>query len=487
MEPAEMRRRLANDSFRQGYHFAAPGNYMGDPQPTFWDGEFHLFYQYNPDGAYDNARRMHWGHASSKDLVHWTDLPIALAPSPGGPDRTGCYSGDPIDWDGVPALFYYGHPEGICIATSSDRLLTWQKHPGNPVIAHPPQGRGEWRAFDPCAWKVGDTWYALSGGRMEGKGDTAFLFQSPDLVEWEYMGLFYGPGTESDCAVPDFFPLGNKHMLLFASHARGVQYYLGTYSGRKFQPEQHARMNFGGMGVESGDLCAAYTTLDGRGRRIMLGWVPEGRKEEVQRRSGWAGIMCLPRMLSLPEDGNLRILPLPELETLRRHHRSVGDLNVAAGPSLVLEGIEGDCLEIAADIELGDAREFGIEVLRSADGQERTRVYYSRDDATLCLDTEASSLSPDVEGLVGVSEYSSAVQRGPLNIGPHERLQLRVFVDRSVVEAFASSRQCVTKRVYPSRPDSVGVALFARGGGARVRSLDVWQMAAVWPELGLQA
>jgi beta-fructofuranosidase len=430
---------------------------------------------------------MHWGHASSTDLVRWTDLPIALAPSPGGPDRSGCFSGDPIDWDGVPTLFYYGHPGGMCIATSDDRLLSWRKHPGNPVIPQPPEGEGEWRAFDPCVWKAGDTWHALSGGRVEGAGDTAFLFQSPDLLQWEYVGLFYGPGTESDCAVPDFFPLGDKHMLLFASHARGVQYYLGTYSDGRFNPERHGRMNFGGMGVESGDLCAAYTALDDRGRRIMMGWVPEGRKAEVQRVSGWAGIMCLPRVLSLPEDGTLRIEPLPELETLRRSHHGLKDLDLAAGSNPVLQGIQGSCLEIAADIEMGDAEEVGIEVLRSADGRERTAVYYSRDDASLCLDTEGSSLSPDVQGLVGVSEYGSAVQRGPLELGPHGRLQIRVFVDRSVVEAFASDRQCVTKRVDPSRPDSLGVALFARGGGATVRSLDVWQMASVWPEMGLQA
>ena len=116
-----MRRRLANDPYRPRYHFLAPANFMGDPNgPIFWNGEYHLFYQYNPDGAYDDARRMHWGHAVSKDLLHWSDLPIALAPSPDGPDRSGCFSGAAFDWDGVPAIIYYGNPDGICIATSDE-------------------------------------------------------------------------------------------------------------------------------------------------------------------------------------------------------------------------------------------------------------------------------------------------------------------------------------------------------------------------------
>ena len=121
MSAEDDRRRLAADPYRPVYHFAAPANFTGDPNGTiFWDGAYHLFYQHNPDGAYDNPRRMHWGHAVSRDLVRWQDLPIALAPEPGEPDRLGCYSGGAIDLDGVPALVYFGSPDGICVATSRD-------------------------------------------------------------------------------------------------------------------------------------------------------------------------------------------------------------------------------------------------------------------------------------------------------------------------------------------------------------------------------
>ena len=223
------RQQIAADPYRPLYHFSAPANYLGDPNGIiFWKGKYHLFYQYNPDGAFDNSRRMHWGHAVSKDLVHWGDLPIALAPTPDGPDRSGCWSGGAVNNNGVPTLIYYGHPDGNCIATSDDDLISWEKHPENPVIPYPLEGDG-WRPFDPCAWQEGDMWLSLSGGKLEGIGDTAFLCQSKDLLNWEYLHPFYiselDKAPESDCAVPDFFPLGDRHMLLFASHERGVQYY----------------------------------------------------------------------------------------------------------------------------------------------------------------------------------------------------------------------------------------------------------------------
>ena len=180
-DPRQARRRLACDPYRPRYHFLAPANFMGDPNGAiFWQGECHLFYQHNPYEAVD--ANMHWGHARSTDLVHWTDLPIALAPSPGGPDRNGCYSGHAVEGAGVPTLIYYGDPDGNCLASSDDRLLRWEKQPANPVIPHPRDKAAEWRPWDPFAWREGDIWYSLSGGRLKGVGDTAFLFESADLV-----------------------------------------------------------------------------------------------------------------------------------------------------------------------------------------------------------------------------------------------------------------------------------------------------------------
>lgn len=466
------RRCLADDRYRPAYHFTAPANFLGDPNGTIhWDGAFHLFYQHNPDDAYDNPRRMHWGHAVSRDLVHWRDLPIALAPEPGGPDRSGCYSGGAIDLDGVPALVYYGNPDGICVATSTDGLRTWSRHPSNPLIPHPTDPEAGWRAWDPCAWRDGDTWYLVCGGKVEGAGDTAFLFRSRDFVNWDYRGLLYEPGNESDCAVPDLFRLGEAHVLLFASHERGVQYYVGAMEGEQFVPRRHGRMNFGGFSLESGTLCAGLSLRDDADRRLMFGWVTEGRTEAAQRASGWSGVMCLPRVLALGGDGLLRIEPVPELQALRGVHRRFDDLHVPAGAPAPLDGVDASCSEVAVAFERETAGEVGIAVGRSPDGAEETRIVYSRAEGRISLDPGDSSAAPDVVG--------RAVQHAPLDLDTDEALQLRIFIDRSIVEVFANGRQCLTQRIYPSRSDSRGVALFAQLD-AGVCSVDVWQMRSIW-------
>src|SRR6266487_6704302 len=130
------------DPHRPQYHFLPRANWLNDPNGLIqWGGTYHLFYQYNPNGPFHAT--IHWGHAASADLVHWRHLPIALAPTPGAADADGCWSGCAVNDGGVPTLIYSGHRNGeqrACLATSADGLLTWQKHPGNPVIPGPPPG-----------------------------------------------------------------------------------------------------------------------------------------------------------------------------------------------------------------------------------------------------------------------------------------------------------------------------------------------------------
>src|SRR5438270_8146407 len=127
----------AFDHQRPKYHFLPAAHWMNDPNgPIFWKGKYHMFYQYNPHGAFWGT--MHWGHAVSTDMIHWKHLPVALAPTPGGPDKDGVFSGCTVDNDGVPTIIYTGtKPEVQCIATGNDELTTWKKYKGNPVIAGP--------------------------------------------------------------------------------------------------------------------------------------------------------------------------------------------------------------------------------------------------------------------------------------------------------------------------------------------------------------
>jgi len=134
---------------------------MNDPTGLLqWRGQYHLFYQYNPYGpVHEN---IHWGHAASSDLVHWTDLPIALTPTRWRVDAGGCWSGCAINNNGTPTLLYSAvHPQVVCLVTSPDDLLTWQYYSGNPVIAGPPaefQDRTGGHFRDPFVWRLASIW-----------------------------------------------------------------------------------------------------------------------------------------------------------------------------------------------------------------------------------------------------------------------------------------------------------------------------------------
>jgi len=467
----------ASDPHRPQYHFLPPANWMNDPNGLIqWKGRVHLFYQHNPNGPFWGT--IHWGHAVSGDLVHWTDLPIALSPTPGGPDERGCWSGCAVDDDGIPTLIYTGvYPERPCMATSTDGLLTWEKYAGNPVIAAPPKDLDVVGFRDHSVWREGDTWYQVIGSGIQGLGGTALLYRSPDLVHWEYLNPILvgdedqaGPmwtGTMWEC--PDFFFLGDKHVLVVSAHASRplyTAYFVGTYADHRFTPRILGKLDFGDM-----LFYAPQTFLDDKGRRIMFGWIKEGRSDEAQRAAGWAGVMSLPRALSLRPDGLLGVEPAPEVEVLRGEHYRLTGIVLTPSSSGALEDVRGACLEIDAEFEPGDAKQVGVKVRCSPDGAEQTRIVYDRLARRLVLNRERSSLSPEVD---------RGVHEGPLDLADGERLRLHVFLDRSVVEIYANGRACLTSRIYPSQPDSLGVHLFAHGGSANLKSLDVWEMGSIW-------
>jgi len=490
----KIREKLRSDPHRPTYHFMPPMAWMNDINGSiFWKGRYHIFYQHNPQGAY--WKWMQWGHASSVDLVHWVHHPIAVTPTLNGPDREGCASGGAfVSKEGVPTFIYHGYHGGTCIATSQDDMLIhWTKHPANPVIPVPQSGEpdfGKYTVHDPCTWLTGDTYYALINKRDPGGGgDAAFLFKSQDLRRWEYVGPFYQSDrrwTESDedCAVPDFFPLGDKHMLLFCSHLQGTQYYLGRLeqNGQRFIPEIHGRMSWPG-----GMLGGARTLLDDKRRRVFFDWIRELRGHPQERESGWSGCMTLPRILSLGEDGVLQIEPAPEIEVLRFNHRKCENIALAADSEMKLYDVSGDCLELAVEIEPADAREFGVIVRQTPDGAEQTAVVCEPAAGKLSIHTGRSTLNERIRyiyyrhngALDRLPEEKRIVkaQEAPFKLRPGETVKLRVFLDRSVLEVFANGRQCITSRIYPTRSDSMGVTLFSRRGSAEVKSVEAWDIA----------
>ena len=214
---------------------------MNDPNGLcFWQGRWHLFYQYRPGGAED---RVHWGHTVSDDLIHWRDLPLALYPN----TEKDCYSGQALVEDDRVIAIYHGTESGNAIATASDPLLlNWRKHPNNPIIPIVPVDDDglPYRVFDPCIWKQDDGYYySVSGTYKDGERSIDcqgidHLFRSRDLAEWEHIGAlledtFFAERGE-DQAVPVFWHLSDfdgkpsgKHMLLLFSHKRSGRCYVG--------------------------------------------------------------------------------------------------------------------------------------------------------------------------------------------------------------------------------------------------------------------
>ena len=467
------------DPHRPQYHFLPAGNWMNDPNGLIhWQGVYHLFYQYNPAGAIHGA--IHWGHAMSRDLAHWTRLPVALAPTPGSADEDGCWSGCIVVDGGTPTMIYTGLAEGRqrpCLAVSDGDLATWEKWPGNPIIAGPPAGLDVLGFRDHAVWREDDGWYQIIGSGIRGSGGAALLYRSPDLRHWEYLHPLCARAATEQAPVwtgamwecPDFFPLGEKHVLSLSVMDETRPYYsaylIGTYAGHRFTPERGARLDLGDL-----YFYAAQSLRDDSGRRLVWGWIQEARSPAAQVAAGWAGVMSLPRALTLEPDGGLGMAPAPELRGLREAHTALSAREIAGAPAL-LPDVRGDALELSVEIQLGSAARAGLRVRCAPDGAEETHIYYDAATGRLVCDTSRSSQDPTVE---------RKVFAGPLDLRPGEPLRLQVFLDHSVVEIFANGRVCLTARMYPTQISSLGVGLFAHGGAAHLLTGDAWQMAQIW-------
>ena len=493
----ELREKYQADPHRPKYHFIAPESicHPFDPQGCiYWRGRYHLFY------AYQVEEVGLWGHASSTDLLHWRHHPIPLGIAPGDPEEQVYAGGSLINKAGVPTMIYHGVNAGTCIATSEDdELVHWNKHPANPVIPIPRAGEadyGVYHVWDTCGWVEGETYYSICGNKPytppETDGDVAYLFKSPDLVHWEYVHPFYESdrrwtNSDEDCSCPDFFPLGGKHVLMFISHTQGTQYYIGRYERERFYPERHGRMNWPG-----GPSFAQESLLDGKGRRVLWAWVCESQSRDAQLRNGWAGLMSLPKVLSLTADGTLQIQPVEELSALRLNHRQHANIELSADSQQVLADVHGDCVELILEVEPPDVGEFGLKVRCSPDSEEQTVITLDPAAETLKIDTTRSSLSDEIVQPWPEPGASFApkplerrvdvrIQEAPFALLSGELLRLQIFLDRSILEVFANGRQCITQRIYPTRRDSLGTVLFSRGGSTQVRSLEAWDIAATNP------
>lgn len=456
------------DPSRPTYHYLPAKNWMNDPNGVIqWNGRYHLFYQYNPLGPLH--ANMHWGHAVSDDMVHWHELPIALAPTPNTYDEGGIFSGCIVDNAGDAVAVYTGVNQGYdvqqqCLAHSSDPdLQTWQKSAQNPVLNAPPANADQTADFrDPFVWREGDDWKMIVGSRIEGIGGAVFLYRSKDLTEWEYLhplhvGDLARHGVMWEC--PNFFQLGDKWVLIISSHigyATGtVLYFVGDYCNDRFYPEYEAVL-------DSAYYYAPLTHLDDQSRRIMWAWLREGRSDDHQLAAGWSGVQAIPRVLSLDQKNRLLMSPAPELETIRgtHHHFTAADVDETPLP------VQGLALDIEVSFAINGGANCGLAVAAAPDGSESTTIIY--DPVTETLRVRRHSTED------GLELHPQGRQH---RLDPDETLDLRILIDGSVLEIIANQRTSLTSRIYPIQAESNQLRILQPG---LLRSLDIYEMSSIW-------
>ncbi|MBD3917167.1 S-layer homology domain-containing protein [Paenibacillus sp. PR3] len=503
------------DRYRPQYHLIAPGHWMNEPHaPLYFDGKYHIFYQFNPQGPY--WHQIHWGHAVSDDMVHWKDMPVALSPDGGSETPDGVWSGSAVvDDNGNPALFFTAGDDkaspnqatGLARSTFKDDgdvdLKNWVYN-GTPVTVQAPNLQAEegevWYGNfrDPYVWKDGDTWYQLVGSGIKDVGGTALLYTSDDMVHWTYQHPFFVGDYEKYhktgqvWELPVLLPLGedSNGTMKYAffinpwfdhydqDNVKYVYHWIGTWDkvNNKFVPDHEDPRMF--------DFGEHFTgpsgMIDGQGRSILYSITQDRRTEQQHNDAGWAHNGGLPLVLSLRSDDTLGVEPIPELQSLRGKklvdlsQKTVGEANSA------LAQVQGDMLEVVLEAHIGTAKKVGISLRKTADGAEETKLIYDAENQLLSIDRWKSSLDPDVQ---------KGIQNGKMELDG-DLLKLHIYLDRSMIEAYANGKNSITSRVYPTRGDALGLSLWSEGGAASVQKLQVWEMnsaygstvPASWPD-----
>lgn len=474
--------------FRPGYHYTSRRNWINDPNGLLWfDGEYHLFYQYNPHG--DVWGDIGWGHAVSTDLLHWDELPVALQADA----RTMIFSGSAVvdthntsgfAGPGETALvaIYTGAgraPGGLQsqhIAYSTDRGRTWTKYACNPVLD---LGLAEFR--DP---KV--QWYAPGGFWLMAvvlpELRRIAFHASGDLKSWRHLSDFGPAGaTAGIWECPDLFPIarddgGTAWVLkvdVFAGHASGSmgsQYFVGDFDGVRFVPcpGQDARWSDHGA-----DFYAALSWNHlpaGEPAPVWIGWMNNHRYARDTPTRPWRGALSLPRRLALRRDAHGLVLvqqPLPQLANRRTRHRQYAGVRLdGAAPAWTLDGAGRMQWDIVAQFVPGDALECGLRLGNGAD--EYVLVGYRADTGTVFVDRSHAG------GMTGHPDFPGR-RHAPADVA--SGLHLRILVDNCSVEVFVNDGAAtITELVFPTAAFDT-LAPYALGGGAALQSLDIWQLA----------
>lgn len=308
---------------------------MNDPNGLiFYRGQYHAFFQHNPYAPVWD--QMHWGHAVSKNLIHWEELPIALYPDQPYENDGGCFSGSAVEKDGRLYLFYtsvsHERKQTQSVAFSDDGIH-FTKYSGNPVIRQNPLGYPDFR--DPKVTMLDGTYYMVVGTGDETNGKV-LLFTSEDLLHWDYVDILFEGAEYAHCIeCPDFFKLGSKYVLMFSKikkTERSTHFVVGDFDGHKLT-------NYAISRPEWGEDFYAPQTFAVADRRIMIGWMYHWGKQ-APAGCETAGAFSIPRELKVV-GSQIYNFPVEEAQKLLKKRSTYVQTE---GNSLIIRDIAGDAV-----------------------------------------------------------------------------------------------------------------------------------------------
>ena len=472
-----------NHQYRPQFHFTPKKYWMNDPNGLIYlNGEYHLFFQYNPEGT--NWGHMSWGHAVSKDLLHWKELPVAIPED----ENAYIFSGSAVvdknnsagfGKDAIVAIYTSSSKtepviQSQSIAYSNDGGRTFTKYPGNPVL-----DIGYEHFRDPKVFwdEKRNRWTMVIVKSQEFK---VSFYSSLDLKTWVHESDF-GPAGNSqgiwEC--PDLFELpidGGTAWVLIVSFnpgglygGSGAQYFIGDFDGSKFTPRyQTKKVNWLDYGQ---DNYAAVTFNNApNGRRILIGWMSNWQYASKLKATPWTGSMTIPHELSLVnKTGEIQLVhkPIKELDALRGK-KLITIKKETVASEVTLKKVRGNQLDISLTITPGKSHLSGIRILQSKD--EQTEIGYDVKTKSIYINRGSTSLSETNADLGGVQSYPTALINGSIT--------LRIIVDRSSVEVFtADGLGVISDLTMPDGEEAVDVSLFASGGrGAVISNLTVYTL-----------
>jgi len=479
-----------NEQYRPQFHFTPKKNWMNDPNGlVYLDGEYHLFFQHNPFGVMWG--HMSWGHAVSKDMLHWKELPVAI---PEGDDE-GIFSGSAVyDAKNTSGLGTLENPPLIAIYTSNsdvkkiqaqsiayslDRGRTFIKYSKNPVIdINSPHFR------DPKVFWDADrnNWVMVVVKANEKK---VAIFTSTNLISWTHQSDFGPLGAQGgDWECPDLVELqidGNnkrKSWVMIVSlnpggieGGSGTQYFVGDFDGKSFTPSQNYEKP---QWLDYGKDNYAGVTFNNMpdSRTVLIGWMNSWQYAGNLPKSPWTGAMTIPRELSLTKkkDGLFLVSqPVKELNSLRTG-KAFSKRSIKVKGTVDIKEVSGLELDISLTIVPNKTGKSGINVLSGK--KEFTQVGYDANSGEIFLNRGTSSSSIAIVELLGVQKVF---------IGKVKEVPLRILVDRSSVEVFGpNGEHVISDLVFPDSPKSDGLSLFSTDKSVSIKRLSINKVSSIW-------